>query len=170
MNPLFPAKLPRSQRAIGGSITITKIEFYPEVLGEYLANDSRATLRLASVAQSVKAEAQRNLMQLGPPGRGKVDYPLFKGRRWSAQPAALAKMIRVDGPDKFRNLNDPIVRKARVLQTFIVKADHPYSRAYQYGGFGIRPSAFFSKAINAVRAKHPDVRRERGFRAPRTTP
>lgn len=149
---------------IRGTITVTTFRPNAQRLGYHMAQLPGTKAMLLGVANAVAAEAQSNLSSLGRPG-SKVIYPSYRGHRWSAQPGAVARQVRVKDATEVFRLGAPSVRRAGYTRVALVVADHPYSWPYEFGGMGIRSSAFMRSAVRRVAAASSSIKLRR-YRRP----
>ena len=139
---------------IRGTITVTGKRIDAKVLGDYLSG--RSGNYLNSIADEVAEEAQKVLkMQTTTPS---VKQKRVNGRYWSLAPSAVAKQVkRKDGSELF-SLKAERVKEIGVTRVSLAVADHPYSKAYQFGGSGFPATRFLTTACRRVAARRSRVR------------
>jgi hypothetical protein len=138
---------------IKGRVTVTSFRPNAQRLGYYIAGLPRTRALLLSVATQVANTAQANLIAGGKPGN-KVQYPVYQGHRWSAQPSAVARGVRVKDATEVFRLGAPSVRRAGYTRVALVVADHPYSWPYEFGALGIRARGFLRAAVRKTANSH----------------
>jgi hypothetical protein len=136
---------------IRGRIKVVTVRTNAQRLGYHMAQLPKFRAYLWSVANVVAYQARANVMAAGRPG-GQVQYPVWRNRRWSAQPSAVARQITVKDATKVFRLGAPSVAKAGYTRVALVVSDHPYSMPYEVGGLGISSTAFMRAAVRKVAA------------------
>lgn len=132
--------------------------------GKQIADLPQTKTMLGSLAEEVASEAQATMARQSPvPPKLKPKYPSVGGVRFSARPSAISKEIKVGGyrhgkllRAKFKSAGG--AHKITVTQVAIVVSDHPYSKMWERGTYGLPKTKYMSAARVKVRNKHAGVR------------
>lgn len=134
--------------SIKGNIRVNKWKVKPKVVAQALASDPGINATLLGIGQTVVDNAKKRAANASKPPNIKYEkWPPSNPVYWSADPAAVAKMIQLKTSAPIKGFD---TAKGLATEVVLITADHAYSLTYEFGHDEFPAVRFMTGALDAV--------------------